>query len=177
MERRNSPKWATPDRKAHLVSLFIRSQGFCVLGHKPCLIHEHHYEVFIEGLIGEWIADDRAQSEAEWRAERELLHSLSERREPIRGRFSAIAKDIFYSRQPQFYLIGLGISGLTLKPFAKIRLASSFVHLYVDLGDSLKGVSKSKKRKAIRHGKALPKATQESVDYICREAVRHYLTH
>ena len=166
------PKWVTPDRQAHLVHLFLNSKGFCVFGHKPCPCPDHHYEVFMENLIRDWVSDDRAQREAEWQAESRLLHSLGERREPLRGRFSNIAKDIFYSEQPQFYLLGLGISGLTFKPFAKVRLASSFLHLFVDLGDTLKAVSKNKRRKALRYGKV----TNEVNDKI-KQAVRHYLEH
>ena len=76
--------------------------------------------------------------------------------------------------QPAYYLDGLGISGLTFKPFARIRIASSFVFLFVDLGDTLKGVSKSKRRKAIRYGKALPVNIQNEIHQLCRLAVRHY---
>ena len=172
---RQSPKWATPDRQVYLVRLFLSSQGFCVYGHKPCPIPEHHYQVYVERLIGDWVSDDRARSQAEWQAERRRLHSLGERQYPLRGQFSAIAKDIFYAAQPQYYLIGLSISGLTFTPFAKVRLPSSYLHLFVDLGDTLKGVSKSKRRKAIRYGKALPNEVQTQVDRLCRLAVRHYL--
>ena len=42
------------------------------------------------------------------------------------------------------------MNGLTLKPFAKVKLSSSYEYLYVDLGTSLRAVSKNKKRKAIR---------------------------
>ena len=164
------PKWVTLDRQAHLVNLFLRSKGFCVFGHKPCPYPEHHFELFIENLIRDWVSDDRAQSQAEWQAQRQLLHSLGERREPLRGRFSNIAKDIFYTGQPQFYLLGLGISGLIFKPFAKVRLASSFVHLFVDLGNTLKEASKNQRRKAIRYGKVT-----STINSQIEQAVKHYL--
>jgi len=133
------------------------------------------YEARIKLIIADWVADDRAEAQALWRAEQKTIHGLGERSYPLRGEFSAIAKDIFHTHQPQFYLIGLGISGLTFRPFAKVRLASSFVGLHIDLGDALRGVSKNKRRKAIRYGKALPKDIQNSVDSLCRQAVRHYL--
>jgi len=169
------PRWATPLRQAHLVSIFLRSRGFCVFGHHQCGIPEHYYEVYIEGLITDWKADDRQQDTAEWKEERKRLHSLAERRYPIRGQFSAIAKDIFFNQQPLYYLLGYGMSGLTFKPFAKVRLASSFVNLFVDLGDSLKDISKNKRRKAIRYGKALPMEKQREVERVCRLAVNHYI--
>jgi len=163
------PKWATPDRQAHLVKLFLRSQGFCVFGHKPCPYPDHHYELFIEGLIKDWIDDDRAQRLAEWQAEHKALHSLAERRYPLRGQFNAIGKDIFYADQPQYYLEGIGMSGLTLKPFAKVRIASSYMRLHIYL-DSSKDMSKNARRKAIRYGKLTDKA-QDNI----KRAVRHYL--
>ena len=169
------PKWATPSRQRQLVSIFQRSRGFCVFGHKACGIPEHYYEVYIEGLIADWKAQDREQDTAEWQEERRRLHSLAERRYPVRGQFSTISKDIYYAKQPQFYLEGIGISGLTFKPFARIRLANSFVHLFVDLGDILKGVSKAQRRKALRYRKALPVETQQQIDQACKLAVKRYL--
>jgi len=162
------PKWATPDRQAHLVNLFLRSQGFCVFGHKPCPYPHHHYELFIEGLIKDWVAEDRATRQAEREAEQKALHNLGERTRPVRGQFSAIGRDAFYAEQPQYYIEGIGISGLTFRPFAKVRLASSFVRLHIDLGDSLKQVSKNKRRKALRYGK---------IPETIKTAVRHYLDH
>jgi hypothetical protein len=102
---------------------------------------------------------------------------LGERRTPVRGQFNGIGRDIFYTNQPCYYVEGLGVSGTTFKPFVKVKIANSFVRLYVDLGDSLKAVSKSKRRKAVRYGKPLPKAVSERVDELCHKAVRHYLSH
>ena len=171
------PKWVKPDRQTCLVSLFLQSGGFCVYGHKPCPIPQHHYEVYIENVISNWIADDKAQRQAEWQAERRQIHSLNERRYPVSGQFNAVTKDIFFGNQPQYYLLGLAISGLTFRPFAKVRLASSFVHLHINLCDTLRSLSKAKRRKAIRYGKALPEETQREVVKLCNLAVRHYLDH
>lgn len=169
------PKWATTDRKAHLVKLFLDSGGFCIFGHKDCSIPEHHYEVYIDALIGDWKSEDREQARLEWELERKALHDLGERRYPIAGRFNNISYDIWHAQQPAYYLEALGISGITLTPFAKIKLGSSFMRLYVDLGDSLRGASKNQRRKAIRYGKVLPKVIDERVAETIREAVRHYL--
>ncbi len=166
------PKWLTPERKAHLVNLFIRSGGFCVFGHKPCPYPNHHYELFVEDLIRDWIDDDRARRLAEQKAEREALHKLGERQHPLRGQFSAIGKDIFYASQPQYYIEGISVSGLTFRPFAKVRLASSFMRLYIDLADSLKDTSKNAKRKALRYGKLTDNARRR-----INGAVKHYLDH
>ena len=167
------PKWTTPTRQTYLVTLFLRSKGFCVFGHPKCTIPEHHYEIFIDNLVADWIADDRAQRQADWQAETKARHSTNERTYPLHGRFSGIGQDIYYDNQPEFYLEGLGISGLTFKPFAKLRLASSYVRLHVDLEDILKPVSKSQKRKAIRYGK-IPTDLQDKINDRCWQAVKHF---
>ena len=52
--------------------------------------------------------------------------------------FNPISREIFYDNQPEYYLEGLGISGITFKPFAKVRLSSSLIALHVDIGDLLR---------------------------------------
>ena len=171
------PKWSTPNRKARLVKLFLDGGGFCVFGHKNCTIPAHNFDVYIETLIDDWIAEDRAQANLDWKAEVKAMHSLGERRLPIRGRFSNIAKDIFFESQPLFYIEALGISGLKLQPFAKVKLSSSYMRLYIDLGDSLKAISKNKRRKAIRYAKPLPQEVAVKVSKRVTLAVKDYLSH
>jgi len=171
------PKWSTLDRKAYLVKLFLDSGGFCIFGHSNCLIPEHHYEVYIERVIDDWKTEDREQARLDWIAESKALHSLGERRYPITGRWNNISQDIFFDKQPLFYLEALGISGVKLQPFAKVKLASSYMRLYIDLGDSLRGTSKNQRRKAIRYGKELPKSIQERIAEKVSLAVRDYLYH
>ena len=171
------PQWANLDRRTLLVQLFLSSGGFCVMGHKQCLIPEHHYSVYTELLIRDWKQSDRQDRLAEWQAERRELHSLGERRYPVTGRFNAVSRDIYHDTQPLYYLQGQSVSGLTLKPFVKVRIASSYLTLFIDLGDALRQVSKSKRRKAIRYGKPLPKETEAIIRRKCLEAVRDYLAY
>ena len=171
------PKWVNPTRQAHLVSLFVRSRGFCVYGEPNCTIPQHHYEVFIESLIIDWKADDRETNRLEWKNERRIMHSVNEKTLPMRGRFNGVSSDIWHDSQPIYYLESMGMDGLKLKPFAKVKLSSSYQHLYVDLGDSLRGISKNKKRKAIRYNKPLPQQANDIVSKLIWEAVKHYLNH
>ena len=171
------PKWATPERRSKLVELFIRSGGFCIFGHTTCDIPQHHYELFIEGLITEWKADDREAKSYEYRLESIRLHSLSEPRTPLRGRFSAVSKDIFYGSQPLYYIEGLGVSSLTLQPFVRVRLSSSYMRLYVSIGEALRGVSKSKKRKSIRYNKPLPQSIENTIKELIKQSVLDYFAH
>jgi len=176
-ETKGLPKWATPDRRNLLVKLFLSSGGFCVYGHKKCLIPEHHYYLYTEILIGDWKQSDRDDRLALWQAEQKAIHSLGERTYPVRGAFSAISRDIYHSNQPLYYLEGQSVSGLTLLPFVKVRIASSYVRLFVDLGKELRQVSKSKRRKAIRYGKPLPQEIEGIIRGKVLEAVRDYLAH
>jgi len=171
------PKWATLDRRNVLVQLFLSSGGFCVYGHKKCLIPEHHYCLYSELLIKDWKQVDTEQSQADWEAERKALHSLGERTYPTRGQFSAVSRDIYAESQPLYYLDGQAVSGLTFTPFVRVRIASSYIRLYVDLGEALRQVSKSKRRKAIRYGKALPEPTKVAIRRMVLEAVKDYLAH
>ncbi len=55
-----------------------------------------------------------------------------------------------------------------LQPFARIRLASSFEVLDVNIDIPLHSgnVSKNARRKAIRYGKALPSNTREGIEQL-----------
>ena len=171
------PKWATLDRRNVLVQMFLSSGGFCVYGHKKCLIPEHHYSLYIELLIKDWKHLDRELDTALWEAERKALHSLGERTYPVRGQFSAVSRDIYAESQPLYYLEGQAVSGITLMPFVKVRIASSYIRLYVDLGEALRQVSKNTRRKAIRYGKPLPPTTRQAIMRLVMEAVRDYYSH
>jgi len=171
------PKWATLDRKEKLIQLFLDSGGFCVYGHKKCLIPEHNYYLYSECLISDWKQLDKELTSALWQAERKQLHSLGERSYPVRGQFSAISKTIYAESQPLYYLEGQAVSGLTLTPFVKVRIASSYIRLFVDLGEALRQVSKSARRKAIRYGKPLPPTTRVAIMRKVMEAVKDYYSH
>ena len=168
------PNWSTPDRREKLVQLFIESGGFCVFGHSKCQIPEHHYPEFTEMLISDWKALDRELASALWKAERKAFHDLGEMPYPTSGRFTAIDREIFAGNQPLYYLEGQAVSGLTFKPFVKVRISSSYIRLYVDLGEALRQVSKSARRKAVRYGKPLPRNTTQAIRRTIFEAVRHY---
>ena len=170
------PKWATPERQAHLVNLFLKSHGFCVFGEHPCTNPEvHHYEPYAEAIIKDWLADDREARAYLLRLQRQALHRLPERG-AIRGAFSAISRDIYFETQPQYFMEAIGISAVNFHPFAKIRIASSYTRLHVDLGEAFKGLSKNKRRKVVRYSQAFPVPIAKQIEYICNRAIAHYLS-
>jgi hypothetical protein len=133
------------------------------------------YDIRSENVIQGWQQSDREQASLEWQAERKALHSLGETRTPILGRWNNISRDIFHSSQPLFYIEKLGMDCLRLQPFAKVKIGSSFMRLYVDLADSLRPISKNQRHKAIRYGKRLPATIEERINERVKVAVQHYL--
>ena len=117
------------------------------------------FDLKMESIIKNWIDDDRERDKLEREIESKYLHETNFRIMPLRGQFSGISRDIYYDNQPVYYLEAIGVSGITLKPFAKLRLASSGVRLYVDISDVITHVSKNKRRKFKRYSKPIAKST------------------
>ena len=173
------PKWLNPSRKAYLARLMLEytTIGGWQVDLLTSEVYHPDYEARIAPLIEDWQSDDREQAKLNWQLEQRYMHSLGEPRLPVRGRFNNISRDIFHDIQPLFYFEGLGLDAIRLLPFAKVKLSSSYLRLYVNLGDSLRGVSKHQKRKAIRYGKALPKTIEQAIQLSVSLAIRDYLNH
>ncbi len=172
------PKWSTPERQAHLASILNRytldldkwsvdimsGEVFC-----------SEYEAKIEPIIEYWRQDERAKQAQLWRIEQKALHGLGEHLKPIRGQFNAISQDVYHDKQPLFYVEAFSINPVTFMPFAKVKVASSYLHLFVDIGSAFTHVSKHKKRKKIRYGIGLPVETENRISQLITQAVRAYL--
>jgi hypothetical protein len=170
-------KWLTPERKS-LLSRILADYLDIKLWQVDIMTGEYYcpaYEQRTRPLILDWQASDRADIRNVWEYERKLIHTLNERQYPLRGEFSAISRDIYAQAQPLYHMAGIGLSPLTLKPFALIRLSSTYVGLHVNLGDTLKRASKNQRRKHLRYGKRLPDNIQSEIDLLCRQAVNHWL--
>jgi hypothetical protein len=133
------------------------------------------YDLKLAEVIGDWIAEDRQAKAFERKAISRMLHLIPEVG-ALRGQFNAISRDIYHESQPTYFIECLGISGLTFNPFAKVRIASSYTRLLVDLKAPLTSVSKNRKRKYIRYGKGLPIEVQREVELTCNKAIAHYLS-
>ncbi len=133
------------------------------------------FDLKLREVIGDWIAEDREAKASERKAIAKLLHTIPEVGK-LRGQFNAIARDIYHENQPTYFIECLGVSGLTFKPFAKVRIASSYTRLLVDLQAPLTSVSKNRKRKYIRYGKGLPIGVERQVELSVTKAIAHYLT-
>ena len=165
-------------RKLYLAKVFQSYMSTFPKGWKLDLMfgefYNPDYDTEIQRIMTYWKVDDREAKQALWEAERKVIHSLNERAYH-NGRFGSVSSVIFHESQPLYYIDGLGMNGLTCKPFVKVKLSSSYNHLYIDLGDSLRTISKNRRRKAIRYGKPLPNQANEIVSSKANEAVLHYL--
>ncbi|MFH1560814.1 MAG: hypothetical protein ABID84_05335 [Chloroflexota bacterium] len=145
------PKWTTPERQRHLVALFQQSGGFCVHGHRPCPFVEHHYEVYIEGLIDDWQASDREEDAEAWQQERRRLHWTNEPWGKPRSRFDSVAREKFLLDRPDYYLEGVGYDALVGQPVAQARIAGTYVRLFVRLPHNVVKLKLGKRWKVVHH--------------------------
>ena len=172
----HKPLWITPERQRCIAGLYQKYIGKS--GWKVDLrtgeAYHHELDKLVHSYIVYWVQDDLAGRRYEQRLADRELHRLNERG-ALRGHFNAISRSIYFDNQPMYELQGLGVSGLTYHPFAKVRIASSLVALHVDITEALKPLSKSKRRKVIRHGKPLPSEILANVTEVCALAVSKYL--
>jgi hypothetical protein len=177
------PQWFNAERASELVSLFAQFGNKCLLGHKVCSNPEHYItrnskgEIVAQRLydrvVADKVADYKADDLALWHRERREMHDLGEPERYTRGRWNAIGRDIYYTNQPTYVYRGLGVSAVTFKPVAKIRISSSYWYLYIDLPIDRVFKSKNAKRKAIRYNK-LDSSHIAKIDAIINKAVTKY---
>jgi hypothetical protein len=189
------PKWATPQRRALLVELFQRStlvwlspdspvRGLCmdkqcskISSDNPnpfCQECGRFFQKYIEPVIKFWIAEDKLEQAELWRREQLLLHHTPDRWGWQNQHFDPVAKDVFFQKQPPYYLESIGISGSTFTRIAKVRVPSTNVRLFVDVAKSK--TSKNARHKAKRYGKNIGLLNEESrtVDQLCSAAVNDF---
>lgn len=169
------PRWSTPQRQQHLVSIFHRSGGFCVWQERMCEMDAHSYENFIEDLIGDWVRDDREADLYAWEVEcRELHRDMLTRR--FGRQFDPVARERYLEHQGSYYLERMGYDPLTFRRVAIVRVPSSDMRLLVNVSSAVKGLSKNKRRKMWRHGDTPLVEVARRIDYLCSQSVRTYLS-
>ena len=156
------------------MELFQRSRGFCVFGHPKCPIDDHHYQIFIEGVIASWVDEDRERCNYEWKLEQRTIHTGELGR--FKRRFDPVARDVFANERPEYYLVGLGVDAFTFKRVALVRIPSTYQHLFVDVSQATRPLSKSKRRKIARYGATPPAEAMVTIKQLCQEAVRDWWT-
>ncbi|MFA5186774.1 MAG: hypothetical protein WC551_09880 [Patescibacteria group bacterium] len=136
-----------------------------------CYYCEHHYHNDTNKLIREWQEDDRAERAEELRLEQAQLHQMPD----LTGwkrRFDPITHEQFMLDRSPYYPEGFGISTLTFKRVARIRIPSAYTRLHVDLPSQKLSYNKRKKLR-----RAQIKSDREMVDTLCQSAVNDYWQH
>jgi len=124
-------------------------------------------------LIKNWVNEDRLDRLALLKVEDIANHRTNDRTYPLHGKFSGIAKDVYYDSQPEYFIESMGVSGLNFQPFAKVRLASSPVRLFVTLEDMLRPLSKNQRHKALRYHR-IASSLEARIDYACLQAIKQF---
>lgn len=166
------PQWATSERRAYLVELFVKSRGFCIYGHPNCPNLEHHaYEIVSEEIIADWIGQDREERKALWEKEQRELHRLPQIYK--RGPFDSIRRWEYLDNRPIYRIKAIGVNPFNHHRTAQVEIPGLRTTIWIDLA----GIkcSKSKLRKVIRYQRgAIPKDIEQAVnDRIARVVARH----
>ena len=134
------------------------------------------YDKLSREVVADWVKDDQSKRAYERKLAQRELHFLPSRGR-LRGMFGAISREIYHDNQPLWYFENIGFSVVKSSPFAVVRIASSFTRLHIDIGAELRKVSKNRKRKFTRYGKALPIPVQLAVEKTVNKAIKSYLAH
>jgi hypothetical protein len=126
------------------------------------------YNKVADAAKDSWKAEDRDRRSFEHYLEQQPLNDGTYGK--YGSRFDPVARDAFFATRSEYYLVGIGVSALTHKRVALIRVPSTSVHLFVDCGDTVQEVSKHAKRKMKRYGKV--PANDKTIDQKCKQAVR-----
>ena len=180
----NLPLWATPERRARLADIFQRARpviqpnlfddmGFCVLEKccnnvVACKCCQHNYPNYIEVLVREWVSEDKVAEAELWHKEQRQIHKCLDEKGWGR-RFDPVDRDLFFDVQLPYYAQGIAPSYLTHTRFAKIRVASSGVSLFVDVPRLSKH-----KRKKIRRAMGIQPDDARYIDLSCLLAVKDF---
>lgn len=168
-----SPKWATPDRQAWLTRLV---QSILSTGEGITLdLFSGKLDIpQMEEAIRVWIAHDREQREALWRAERRRLHSQPQILR--RGEFDSIAREIFLADRPLWDIEAVGVGAFTFRRVLKVKIPGVGQVIWVNL-PSGGVVSKNRKRRFLRYGKgSLPEADEDLMFRVVSQAVQRALS-
>jgi hypothetical protein len=126
------------------------------------------FDLKAEEAIRYWVSDDVSQRAAQWREEQRRMHR--DQRRIRQGRFDTVSREQFLASQPSYYIEALGVDALTFRAVAKVRIPSTGIRIFVDVGDAVHKASKSARRKAARYGTPLPK----TVDDVAQKAVEEW---
>lgn len=155
----------------------------------------HLYTVMEEEQVAQWVDDDRNRDAYEWHLEQMRMHDLHERGtfarrfivgalSPVHNQngqivdyvsnqpkpFDPVTQDQFFAQQPLYYFLGFSVDPLSHHRVAAIRIASTFIHLYINVEGPFQRVSINKRKKLL-YGGAVPEWFMQQVRAQCATAV------
>ena len=125
------------------------------------------HDATVEEVKASWKADDREQRALDWKREQQAI--LDGTFDYFGGRFDPIAKDVFMSQRPEYYLAATGVDGVHHRPIAVVRVPSTSIMLYLDVSAAFVKPTKSQRKNGRRRGKPVQEVT---VEELCLEAIR-----
>ena len=128
------------------------------------------YDEVRENVIESWKAEDRERDSFEWKLEQQQI--VDGAYGQYGSTFDPVARDVYMASRPEYYLVGMGVSPFTYQRVALIRIPSTHVHLFVEVGPAVQEVSKNAQRKARRYNKL--SGTLQTIDEVCKAAVRDW---
>lgn len=136
----------------------------------------HHLPPWLaKELEAYWKADDRDKRSYLLKLEKRRMHALSPQITK-RGEWDSIRREQYLANREVFEIVAIGISALTFKRVAQVRIPSLKATLWVDL--TRIEVNKSKSRKLARYKRgAAPKEMESRIVERCRKAVERCLSH
>ncbi|MDP2954751.1 MAG: hypothetical protein Q8O76_15715 [Chloroflexota bacterium] len=133
---------------------------------------ERLYEVKSEEAIRHWVSEGAAQRAAEWKAERERLHR--DQRVFRQGEFDSLRRQLYMENQPAYTIVALTVDSLTFRPVALVKVSHTPICLFVNLEAPMSALSKSARKRARRHGKALPEEAAKRAHQTIAAAVQDW---
>jgi hypothetical protein len=161
----NYPKWATPERRAHLVEL----TQVTVNAYDVDLLTGKILNPLIEEVIEAWKAEDRATQSQLWQLEQRKLHALPQIRK--RGPFGTIDREIYHAGRPLYRIVGMGVSAFSQHRIAQVEIPGLRCSIWVDLHGIR--VGKDKLHKLVRYQRgAVPKQIAGEIEKRVLQAVK-----
>ena len=152
------PGWSTPERREQLVALWEKWSPVSL---------EKYFQLETD-FIEAWIAEDRDTRQALWELEEERIHHADGYR--FGGDFDPVQRDEFMRQRPSYYLEGIGVSSVTMRQTAKIRVPSTNIYLFVDVSAATNKLGKNARKRLKRQGREIPADVHE----ICQRAIKSW---
>ena len=138
-------------------------------------IQQRLYNRIAEAAIESWKDEDRERCSYEWKLEQRHIQDGTYGK--FGSTFDPVDRDVYVNSRPAYFLVGMGVSPINAKRVVLIRIASTGIHLFVDVGPAVQEIGKNARRKAMRYGKFRNGQLMEKINEMCVAAVSDWWGH